>query len=185
MSKEEMKFKFIEDLLKERIIYLEGEINFNMVNKLEKMLLWLIAQDKNKEITTYLNSPGGFISSGLDMYNLFKHFIGKGTPITTIVTQRANSIAVVALQAASARKAIKSTTFYLHNSVLTVEKEWDEFEEKAKKELEGIKKAQEEVWRILSQRTIVDIEKIKQLHKEKKTISAEEAKEYGLIDEII
>lgn len=185
MTKDEMELKFIEDLLKERIIYLEGEINFSMVNKLEKMLLWIVTQDKTEEITVYLNSGGGFVGAGLDMYYLFKHFIDKGTPITIIVTQRANSMAVISLQAATIRKALKSTTFYLHYSILTVEKEWNEFEEKAEKELVGIKNSQEEIWRIISTRATADIEKIKQLYKERKQVSSQEAKELGLIDEIL
>lgn len=184
MAKEEMELKFIEDLLKERIIYLEGEINFGMVNKLEKMLLLLVVRNKTKEITVYLNSGGGFVGAGLDMYHLFKHFIGRGTPITIITTQRANSMAVIALQGATTRKALKSSAFYLHYSILTVEKEWNEFGKKAKKELAGVKKSQEEIWEILSQR-VADMEKIKQLYKEKKQVSAQEAKELGLIDEIL
>ena len=172
---------FIEALLNKREIYLDDYINDESVEKIIKLLMFLNAKNDSEEITLYINSNGGEVVEGLRLYNFIKHILS--APVTGIVIGNADSMAIVVLQACKIRKALKTSTFYLHNLRLEVKKEWNEFKSFAEKELEGIKKAQEEVFQILGE--IGKLKEIKELSERKTTIDANQAFELGLIDEIV
>ncbi len=172
--------KFMDDLLKKRTLYIEGEINFEMAKRIGASILWLNAQDDSSKITLYFNSNGGTVYSGLNIYDIVRH---SKAPVTGIVFRCANSMAAIILQACKIRKILKNSQIMLHNIRIT--EEWHKFEEDLEKTLSDTKKDQQAVYEILSERIGRSIEEIKTVCREEKTFSAQEAKEFGLIDEII
>ena len=172
---------FKEDLLAKREIYLEEGIDYEMADDVGKLLMWLNAQN-NDEITIYINCSGGSVSAALSLYDIIKN---SKSPVTGIVFRRANSMAAVVLQACKVRKAMMHCQIALHNLKLYLNEEWDEFEEKAKAQLKDIRENQEKVWRIMSERTNMDLEAIKKLCQEKRILTASEAKEMGFVDFVI
>lgn len=176
----DLEKEFLEVMLESRRIYLEGDIYGDTVQKIEKMIIGLNAKDE-REILLYINSGGGSVRTGFDLYDIIKH---SKAPVIGMVVGRADSMAGIILQACHLRRALSHSTFYLHYSQINLCKEWNEFAAEAEKIIKGAETNQEEIWKIFAQRGI-DIEKIKKLCSEKKNLSAQEAKELGLIDEII
>ncbi len=178
---EERRDIFKSDLLKKRQIYLEGEIEYEMAKEASKMIIWLNAQS-DKEITLYINSFGGSVSAGLALYDVIKN---SAAPITGIVCPFANSMALVVLQACRTRKAMPHSIIRLHNNRIRLHAEWDKIEQELKEELEKVKRGQEEVWQILAERSGKEKEWIKKICQSKLELTAQEAKEAGLIDKIV
>lgn len=172
--------RFQDDLLKKRTLYLDGDTTQEIAKEIGTAILWLNALDDASEITLYINSSGGSVSAGLDIYDIIRH---SKAPVTGIVFRCANSTASIILQACKTRKALRHSEIVLHN--IKINKEWHEFEENLEEALRGTKKNQESVYRILYERTgrsMVDVIKV---CREAKEMTPEEAKEFGLIDEII
>lgn len=184
MTRHELEMKFLEVLLGNREIYIEGELDGDLVRRVHKMIRGLNAQG-GEEIKAYINSGGGGVTPGFNLYDAIKT---SEAPITGIVFSEANSMAIIALQACRKRLAMEHSSFYFHYVKLRLSKEWNEFREEAEKELERIEKDQEEIWKIFNQKVAqkgISMERIKKLCAEKKIISAQEALELNLIDEII
>ncbi|MEK9150579.1 MAG: ATP-dependent Clp protease proteolytic subunit [Patescibacteria group bacterium] len=178
---EEWKNKFWEGLLERRHIYLGGEIDDGTANQIGKIILWLNSQG-GEEIKLFINSDGGSVSAGLDIYDIIKY---SKAPVNGIVYRRANSMATVVLRACVKRTAMSHSLFSFHNTVLSLMTEWDEFEDKSKNRLKEIKDLQEEIYKILTIRSTTEAERIKEICKRKLTLSASQMKALGLIDEII
>lgn len=172
--------RFMNDLSKKRTIYLEGEIVYTDAKEIGKSILWLNAQDDSSEITLYINSSGGSVKSGLDLYDIVRH---SNAPITGIVYRLANSMASIILQACKTRKALRHSEISLHNIRFT--EEWHKLEENLEKALKDVKRDQQALYEILAKRTGKPIEEIIKVCRESREMTAEEAKEFGLIDEII
>lgn len=172
--------KLMDDLLKMRVIYLDGEVTQSMSKRIGSSILWLNAIDDSKEITLYINSSGGSVSAGLDIYDIIRH---SKAPVTGIVFRCANSMASIILQGCKIRKALKHCQIILHN--IKAEQEWHKFEEDLEKALHDTKKDQQAMYDILAERTNRNMKEIKKVCKESKEFRSEEAKEFGLIDEII
>lgn len=179
--KKDMKLRFEKDLLKKRTLYLIDEIDSGVADRLSAGILWLNAKNKD-EITIYINSLGGGVAAGLDIFDIINH---SKAPITGIVYRQANSMAIIVLQACKKRKAMKHSVFSFHNLRMNIRKEWDEYEKTMEKNLQDIKKDQEDYNNIIFQRSGIKIEIIEQWCKEKKVLSVEEALSFNLIDEII
>lgn len=182
MKLTDMKLQFTQDLLKKRELYLLGEINPSEMSRITASLLWLNARsDKKEEIKFYINSEGGEAVAGLNMYDALRL---SRADITGIVVGQANSMASVVLQACKKRQAMKHTCLLLHT--LTVRKSLYELNNiNIEKSLKGTMKLQEAIFKILSDRSGKKIREIKKLCEESRALSAEEAKEMNLIDEII
>jgi ATP-dependent Clp protease protease subunit len=172
--------KFKTELLKKRTIYLEGEVTSKMVKEIGASILWLNGQDDTSEITLYIRSSGGNVPAGLDIYDIVKH---SKAPVTGIVFSYANSMAAIILQACKIRKALKHSQIVIHN--IEIKEEWHKFEEDLEKTSRDTKRDQQHIYEILSERTGKNIGEVKQACRERKIMTAEEAKEFGLIDEII
>lgn len=179
--KKDMKLRFEKDLLEKRILYLIDEIDDSVADRLSAGILWLNAKN-DEEITMYINSSGGGIAAGLDIFDIINH---SKAPITGIVYRQANSMAIIVLQACKTRKAMKHSVFSFHNMRINIRIEWDEYEKIMDKRLQDIKKDQEDYNNIIFQRSDIKIETIEQWCKEKKVLSAEESLRFNLIDEII
>lgn len=180
-KKKEMKLMFEKDLLEKRTLYLIDTIDNETAKRLGVEIIWLNAKSDEK-ITLYINSSGGDIAAGLDIYDIIKH---SKAPITGIVYRQANSMAIIALQACKSRKVMSYSEFCFHNMRISIHVEWDEFEKIKDKELQKIKERQETYNKIISKRSGADVKIIEGWCKEKKIMSPEEALEFNLVDEII
>ena len=114
---------FVNDLLKNRTLYIDGEVTHDTAKRIGASILWLNAIDNSKDITLYLNSTGGSVTASLDFYDIVRY---SKASITGIVYRLANSMAAIILQACQNRKALKHSQIVIHN--IKVNKEWHEFE---------------------------------------------------------
>jgi ATP-dependent Clp protease protease subunit len=176
---ETMNNRFNEDLLNKRTIYLCGEINPREANRVGKLVLWLNAKSEVEPITLYITS-GGCVDSGMDLYDIIRD---SKAPIQGKVYRMAASMAAVVLQACRPRFALKHAEITIHN--MTVRKAVSELEEEFEKTMGESKRMQQEIYEIFSLTTGKTVEEIKQKCKEDKAMTAEEAKTFGLLDEVV
>ena len=165
------------DLAEKRILYLSGEINANHAEKFGIGVVWLNAQDKESPITLYIDSPGGSVPAGLDIYDMIRH---SSAPFTGIVYRRANSIAGVILQACATRQALPNAEILIHCTRLrdVPIDDIDAFVREARK-------GQEIINTIYHERAGITQRALKKLNREHNPISATDAFSLGLIDEIL
>jgi ATP-dependent Clp protease protease subunit len=182
MKAMEEKDLFIETLIKKREIYLDEDITNITANRIGRIILFLNAQSRSRGINLYINSNGGSVTAGFDLYDIIKH---SKAPVTGIVFRGANSMATIVLQACLKRQAMAHSTFSFHYLRFSVNREWDELEMVVRDGIVEIKKDQEKFFKILIDRSGGYSKEIRNLCREKKIISAQEAKEINLIDEIV
>lgn len=177
------KKEFDEALAKKRVLLLIGEITREKVITLRRWLLFLNSQS-NKEIKLIIDSPGGEVVAALLLHDAL---LLSTAPITCIVNGECSSSGIIILQGAKKRVATKHSFFYLHPISVGLEKERIVIDEKAgekfKRMLRGAQERQRFIYDILVEKTGHSLKEIKE--KEGKLMFAKEAKEWGLIDEII
>lgn len=174
-------FDIYSRLLKDRIIFLGGPIIDPVANSVIAQLLFLAAQDPKKEIQLYINSPGGILTSALAIYDTMQYI---KSPVSTVCVGLAASGAAVLLAAGEKGKrfALPNSEILLHQvAVSGVSGEAVEIEIAAKQ----IVKLKNKINKILSKHTGQPLKKIEKDTDRDYYLSAEEAKEYGLIDEVI
>ncbi|MGK4179844.1 ATP-dependent Clp endopeptidase proteolytic subunit ClpP [Lapidilactobacillus dextrinicus] len=179
-SRGERAYDIYSRLLKDRIIMLSGEINDQTANSIIAQLLFLDAQDSTKDISIYINSPGGVITSGLaimDTMNFIK------SDVSTIAIGMAASMASVLLAAGTKGKryALPNSTVLIHQPLGGAQGQATEIEIAA----EEILKTRKKMNKILADATGQSIETIQRDTERDHYMSAPEAKEYGLIDQIM
>ncbi|WP_407892111.1 ATP-dependent Clp endopeptidase proteolytic subunit ClpP [Lacticaseibacillus sp. N501-2] len=179
-SRGERAYDIYSRLLKDRIIMLSGEINDQVANSIIAQLLFLDAQDSDKDIYLYINSPGGVITSGLailDTMNLIK------SDVQTIAIGMAASMASVLLAAGTKGKrfALPHSEVLIHQPLGGAQGQQTEIEIAA----EQILKARLSLNKILSDATGKDMDTIKADTERDHYLTAQEAKDYGLIDDIL
>ncbi|GEL13511.1 ATP-dependent Clp protease proteolytic subunit [Lapidilactobacillus concavus DSM 17758] len=179
-SRGERAYDIYSRLLKDRIIMLSGEINDQTANSIIAQLLFLDAQDSNKDISIYINSPGGVITSGLaimDTMNFIK------SDVQTIAIGMAASMASVLLATGTKGKrfALPNSTVLIHQPLGGAQGQATEIEIAA----EEILKTRKKMNKILADATGQSIETIQKDTERDNYMSAEEAKNYGLIDKIM
>ncbi len=168
-------------LLRERIVFLGGPIVDPVANSVIAQLLYLASKDSQKDIQLYINSPGGILTAALAIYDTMQYI---KCPISTVCIGLAASGAAVLLAAGrkGKRYALPNAEILLHQvAVSGVSGEAVEVEIAAKQ----ILKLKDKVNRILAKHTSQPLEKIEKDTDRDFYLSAEEAKEYGLIDEVI
>lgn len=174
-------FDIYSRLLRDRIVFLGGPILDPVANSIIAQLLFLAAQDPKKEIQLYINSPGGILTSALAIYDTMQYI---KCPISTVCVGLAASGAAVLLAAGTKGKrfALPNSEILLHQvAVSGVSGEAVEIEIAAKQ----IVKLKNKINRILSKHTGQPLQKIEKDTDRDYYLSAEEAKKYGLIDEVI
>ncbi|PIS38867.1 MAG: ATP-dependent Clp endopeptidase, proteolytic subunit ClpP [Candidatus Nealsonbacteria bacterium CG08_land_8_20_14_0_20_43_11] len=176
----ERAYDIYSRLLKERIIFLAGPVNDVLANSVIAQILFLASQNPNKDIQIYINSPGGSITAGLAIYDTMQHV---KCDISTICIGLGASMSAVLLAAGKKGKrfALPNTEILLHQVAGGVTGEAAEIEITAKQ----ILKIKEKMNKILAFHTGQSLEKIERDTDRDFYLSAEEAKEYGLIDEVI
>ncbi|WP_054722166.1 ATP-dependent Clp endopeptidase proteolytic subunit ClpP [Lacticaseibacillus nasuensis] len=179
-SRGERAYDIYSRLLKDRIIMLSGEINDQVANSLIAQLLFLDAQDSEKDIYLYINSPGGVITSGmaiLDTMNLIK------ADVQTIAIGMAASMASVLLAggAKGKRFALPHSEVLIHQPLGGAQGQQTEIEIAA----EQILKSRQLLTKLLAQYTGKSEEQILKDTERDHYLTAQEAKDYGLIDDIL
>ncbi len=176
----ERAYDIYSRLLKDRIVMLSGEINDQMANAIIAQLLFLDAQDNTKDISLYINSPGGVITSGMaivDTMNFIK------SDISTIAIGMAASMASIILTSGTKGKrfALPHSTVLIHQPLGGAQGQATEIEIAA----EEILKSRKMLNGIIHETTGQPLDKIQQDTERDHYMTAEEAKDYGLIDQIM
>src|SRR5258708_160818 len=173
-------------LLKDRIIFVggyEGTVTTDSANLIIAQLLFLEAEDPEKEINLYINSPGGMVTAGLAVYDTMQYI---RCPITTICMGMAMSFGAVLLTAGSKGKrfALPHSRIMIHQPLISgggISGQATDIEIEAR-EITDTKKRLNE---IIARHSGQTVEKVTRDSERNYYLSAEEAKAYGLIDEVI
>jgi len=176
----ERAYDIYSRLLKERIIFLGDIITDDVANTVIAQLLFLESEDKNKDIKLYINTPGGSVTAGLAIYDTMRYVKPE---VMTICVGLAGSMGAVLLAAGA-----KGKRFALPNSEVMLHQVMGGAEGPAidiKIRAEHILKVRKRINEILSFHTHQPIEKIERDTDREFFMTAKEAKDYGLIDEII
>ncbi|MFY0779500.1 ATP-dependent Clp endopeptidase proteolytic subunit ClpP [Peribacillus simplex] len=179
-SKGERSYDIYSRLLKDRIIMIGEEITDHLANSVVAQLLFLAADAPDKEITIFINSPGGSTSAGFAIYDTM-HYIKPD--IRTVCTGMAASFGAMLLLAGTKGKrcALPNSEIMLHQPLGGARGQATEIEISARR----ILKLKDHINQIISERTGQPIEKVAKDTDRDYFLSASEAKEYGIIDEII
>jgi len=179
-SKGERAYDIYSRLLKERIIFLTGQINDNVASLVTAQLLFLEAEDPKKEIYLYINSPGGLVTAGLGIYDTMQYIKPE---ISTLCIGQAASMGSFLLAAGA-----KGKRFSLPNSRIMVHQPSAGFQGQATdieihaNEVLSLKKRLNEIY---SKHTNKNVDEIKTALERDNFMTAEVAKSFGLIDEVV
>ena len=167
-------------LLENRIIFLQGEIHDGNANDLVMKMLYLQSENRRKDINFYINSPGGSVSSTLAIYDTMQIL---SCPVTTYCVGLAASGGAVLLAGGSAGKRyiLPHAKVMIHQPYGQVGGQVSDIEIQA----DEILKTREVLNKVLSEHTGKDIKKIAKDTDRDYYMTAEDAKEYGIVDEII
>ena len=179
-GKGERTYDIYSRLLLDRIVFISGEVNDEMANAICAQLLFLQSQDAKKEISVYVNSPGGSVTAGLAIYDTMQ-FVK--CPIATYCIGHAASMGAVLLTAGA-----KGRRFALPNARIMIHQPWGGAEGKASdieitaKEILRLKEILNGILAKHSGQKMADV--VKDTDRDH-FMSAEEAKKWGLIDEVL
>ena len=167
-------------LLKERIIFLGTPITDQVANAIIAQLLFLDREDPERDISVYLNSPGGVITAGLAVYDTFQLIRPE---VSTICVGMAASMATVLLCAGTPGKryALPNSTIHMHQPISGAQGQASDIEIAARE----ILRMQDKMRQIISTHTGQPYDKVARDTDRDYYLSAEEAQEYGLIDDVV
>ena len=176
----ERAYDIYSRLLRERIVFLVGAVNDNVASLVTAQLLFLESENPKKEIFFYINSPGGLVTSGLGIYDTMQYI---KSPVSTLCIGQASSMGSFLLAAGE-----KGKRFSLPNSRIMVHQPTAGFQGQATdiqihaKEILSLK---DKLNKIYSKHTGKTLKEISQALERDKFMTAEEAKEFGLIDSVV
>ena len=179
-SKGERAYDIYSRLLKERIIFLVGPVNDNVASLVIAQLLFLESENPKKEISFYINSPGGLVTSGLGIYDTMQYI---KAPVSTLCIGQASSMGSFLLAAGE-----KGKRFSLPNSRIMVHQPSAGYQGQATdieihaKEILSLKKRLNKIY---AKHTKKSEEDIKVALERDNFMTPEEAKEFGLIDQVV
>jgi ATP-dependent Clp protease protease subunit len=176
----ERSYDIYSRLLKDRIVFITGEIEDNMANLVVAQLLFLEAEDPDKDIHIYINSPGGQVTSGLAIYDTMQYI---KPDVSTICMGMAASMGSVLLAAGT-----KGKRYALPNSKVMIHQPSGGAQGKASDiaiHAKEILRTREKLNQILAEHTGQSVEKIQEDTERDNFMTSSEAKEYGLIDAVI
>jgi len=177
----ERAYDIYSRLLKDRIVFLAGPIIDPVANSIIAQMLYLAAQDPEKEIKFYINSPGGILTSALAIYDTMQYV---KCPVSTVCVGAAASGAAVLLAAGTKKKrfALPNAEILLHQVAISgLAGQAVEVEIAAKQ----VVKLKDKINKILAKHTGQSLERLERDTDRDFYLSAQEAKEYGIIDEVI
>ncbi|MSQ56655.1 MAG: ATP-dependent Clp endopeptidase proteolytic subunit ClpP [Limnohabitans sp.] len=176
----ERSYDIYSRLLRERVIFLVGPVNDQTANLVVAQLLFLESENPDKEISLYINSPGGSVSAGMAIFDTM-NFVKP--PVATLCIGMAASMGAFLLAAGQKGKrfSLPNSKFMIHQPLGGTQGQATEIEIHARE----ILKTREQLNKILAGRTGQPLEKIERDTERDYYLSADEAKEYGLVDEVI
>lgn len=179
-SKGERAFDIYSRLLKERIIFLTDEIDEVTASLVVSQLIFLEAEDKGKDISLYINSPGGVVTAGMAIYDTMQYI---SSPVSTICIGQAASMGAFLLAggAKGKRYALPNSRIMIHQPLGGAQGQATDVEIQAK-EIIRMKKSLNDLLVVHTGQTLKQIEKDTDRDF---FMTAQEAKEYGIIDEVI
>lgn len=179
-GKGERSYDIYSRLLKERIVFINGEINDNLSSLVIAQLLFLEAEDPEKDVNIYINSPGGVITAGLAIFDTMNYI---KPDIVTICVGQAASMAAVLLASGTPgkRMALPNARIMLHQPLGGAQGQASDIEIHAKE----ILYLREQLNKILAEKSGQTLKKIQADTERDFFMSADEAIKYGLIDTII
>lgn len=179
-NKGERSYDIYSRLLKDRIIFLGGEINDEVSNLIVAQLLFLEADDPDKDIYLYINSPGGSVVAGMAIYDTIQYIKPR---VCTICVGMAASMGSILLMAGEKgmRKALPNSEVMIHQPLGGASGQATDIAIHA----QHILKTKDKLNGIIAERTGTDIEKVKADVERDYYMTAQMALEYGIIDEII
>ena len=176
----ERSYDIYSRLLKDRIIFLGGPIDDNVANAVIAQMLFLEAEDPDKDIHLYINSPGGVVTAGMAIYDTMQYI---KPDVSSICVGSAASMGAVLLTAGAKGKryALPHARVMIHQPLGGVQGQASEIEIHARE----ILRMREELNGILASRSGQDIEVVARDTDRDNFMSAQDAVEYGLIDEVL
>ena len=176
----ERSYDIYSRLLKERIIFLGQEVTDATADLLVAQLLFLEAEDPDKDIQIYINSPGGSVSAGFAIYDTMRYI---KPDVSTICIGRAASMGAFLLTAGKKGKrfALPNADIMIHQPLGGAQGQAEDIRIHAEKILQ----TREQINKILAERTGQPLERIAKDTDRDYYMTAKEAKEYGIIDEVI
>jgi len=179
-SRGERAYDIFSRLLKDRIIFLGSVIDDNVANLVIAQMLFLEAEDPDKDIYLYINSPGGSVTAGMAIYDTMQYI---RCDVTTICVGLAASMGAFLLAAGA-----KGKRYCLPNSEIMIHQPSAGAQGQATDlhiQVERLLKVKKRLNKILAERTGQPLEKIEEDVERDKFMDAEEAKAYGLVDKIM
>ncbi|HBI02965.1 MAG TPA: ATP-dependent Clp endopeptidase proteolytic subunit ClpP [Paenibacillaceae bacterium] len=176
----ERAYDIYSRLLKDRIIFLGTAINDQVANSVVAQLLFLAAEDPERDISVYINSPGGSITAGMAIYDTMQFIKPE---VSTICVGMAASMGAFLLTAGAKGKrfALPNSEIMIHQPLGGAQGQASDIQIAANR----ILKMRDHLNRILSERSGQPLEKVEKDTDRDNFMSAHEAKEYGIIDEVI
>lgn len=176
----ERSYDIYSRLLKDRIVFLGSAVDDTVANLIIAQLLFLEAENPDKDINLYINSPGGSITAGMAIYDTIQYIRPN---VSTICVGMAASMGAFLLTAGEKGKrfALPNSEIMIHQPSGGTEGQATDIEIRARR----IINMKESLNRILSDRTGQDLERIRRDTERDYFMTAAEAKEYGIIDEVI
>lgn len=167
-------------LMMDRIIFLGTEISDYTANTIQAQLLYLDSVDSSKEISIYLNSPGGSVTAGLGIYDTMQFIT---SPVVTICTGMAASMAAVLLVAGheGKRSALPHSRVMIHQPLGGAQGQASDIEITARE----IQKMKKELYTIIAEHSHTPYDKVWADSDRDYWMTAQEAKEYGMIDQVL
>ena len=179
-NKGERAYDIYSRLLKERIVFLVGPVNDNVASLVTAQLLFLESENPKKEINFYINSPGGLVTSGLGIYDTMQYI---KSPVSTLCIGQASSMGSFLLAAGEKgrRFSLPHSRIMVHQPSAGCQGQATDIQIHAKE----ILSLKERLNQIYSKHTGKSVKEIAQALERDKFMTAEEAKDFGLIDSVV
>jgi ATP-dependent Clp protease protease subunit len=167
-------------LMMDRIIFLGTDVNDYTANVIQAQLLYLDSSDPGKDVSIYINSPGGSVYAGLGIYDTMQYI---SSDVATICTGMAASMAAVLLVSGAAGKrfALRHSRVMIHQPMGGAQGQASDIEITARE----ILKLKKELYQIIADHSGQPIEKVERDSDRDYWMTAQEAKEYGMIDDVL
>lgn len=176
----ERSYDIYSRLLRERVIFLVGPVNDQTANLVVAQLLFLESENPDKDISLYINSPGGSVSAGMSIFDTM-NFIKPDVSTLCIGMAASMGAFLLAAGAKGKRFSLPNSKIMIHQPLGGAQGQATEIEIHARE----ILKTREQLNKILAERTGQPLEKIERDTERDYYLSADESKEYGLVDQVI
>lgn len=179
-SRGERSYDIFSRLLKERIVFLTGQVDDHMANLITAQLLFLESEGPDKDIYMYINSPGGVVTSGMAIYDTMQYI---RCDVSTLCVGQAASMGahLLAAGAKGKRYALPNARIMIHQPLGGFQGQATDIEIHAKE----ILKLKEDLNRMMAKHTGQDFEKLAEDVERDYFLSADEACEYGIVDKVL